>query len=274
MNKTKILAFIALAAIFSACGPDEGGGSQPSLKNTEIGFISPFDILEVEFDSKIVSVNDWKPSTKMELLNDSALKQLGIKKSDNILYFRGKDSVTLGGLPYFASGISAFITFKEVENSDGYKRDSTIFRFSTYPILDDLSGNNDTLKRAVDLGTFFLNSKTVSFAGVIDHKIGASKVNFEDYYKITMQMRDNLIILAKSRDSLIVNITEPIGNISKSCYASPKKEIKCELTVGSEHLTDPNEPWTTPVDFYISISDDGSSSAPPNPYTLTVSRLR
>jgi hypothetical protein len=278
MNKIKILAFIALAAIFSACGPDEGSGSKPSLIDDHPPKKSPFDILEAEFDSKIVNVDeiDISFSTKMELLDDKKLDSLGIKKSDKILYFRGTDSITPGGLPYFASDIDAFITFKNVKNSDGYRRDSTTLYFSTYQILDNLSGNNDTLTRAVDLETSFLNKKTVSFAGVLDHRIGASKVNYEDYYKISMRARDTLKIMAKSNDTLTINITEPGKNsVNKSCGVSPKKEIICEnLIIGNGHLNldDPNEPAGKPADFYIKVFDDKTGT--PNPYTLTISRLR
>jgi len=287
MNKTKILAIIALAAILLACGDEEGGGAPPSLKKDHLGFISPFDILEAEFDSKIVNVNELKLtdisySTKMELLNifdsfDDTLKQLGIKKSDNILYFRGdSSSKTPGGLHHFAGGINAFITFKNLKNSDGYRRDSTTLYFSTYQILDNLAGNNDTLTRAVDLETLFSNSTQVSFAGVLDHKIGASKFNMEDYYKISLRMNDVLKILAKSNDSLTINITEPGRNsVNKTCGVSSKKETICELTVGSGHLNldDPNEPANKLADFYIKIYDN-KSSAPPNPYTMQISRLR
>jgi len=278
MNKIKILAFVALVAIFSACGSDDG--SPPSLKNAQLGFISPFDILEAEFDSKIVNVNDLQPSdilpsTKMELLSDAELVKLGIKKSDKILYFRGTDATTLGGLPYFASGLAnASITFKNLKNSD-YRRDSTTLYFSTYQILDSLNGNNDTQERAVDLEPFFANTKTVSFAGVLDHKIGASKFNMEDYYKITMRMNDVLKISAKSRDTLTINITEPGKNsVNKICGVSPQKEIACDLTVGSGHLdVDQGDPSNKLVDFYI-IVYDGNATAPPNPYALLVTRER
>jgi len=273
MNKTKILAFVALGAILSACGSDNG--SPPSLKSTQIGLFSPFDTLKVEFDSEIVNISELNESN-IEFSTDMERIQDG-KKSSKILYFKGSNS-TPGGLSHFASNlINATITFKELKNSDGYIRDSTTLSFSTYQILDDLAGNNDTLKRAIDLESHFSNSKTVSFVGVLDHKIGASKFNMEDYYKISMRMNDTLIISAKSNDTLTINIIEPGRNsVNKNFGVSPKKENKHDtLIIGSGHLNlnDPDEPASKPADFYIKVYDD-KSSAPPNPYTLSVSRLR
>jgi len=279
MNKIKILAFIAFTAIFSACGPDDG--SPPSLKTTQRGFISPFDILEAEFDSKIVNVKDLQPSdisssTKMELLSDDELTKLGIKKSDKILYFRGSYSTTPGGLPYFAGGLeNAYVTFRNLKNSD-YKRDSTTLYFSTYPILDSLNGNNDIPGRAIDLEPFLAIKypNPISFAGVLDHESDAG-VNFRDYYKLSLRTNDSLKILAKSNDTLIINITEPGKNsVDKTCGVSPKKETSCDLTVGIGHLDVPQgDPSNKLVDFYIKISD-GKSEAQPNPYTLIITRVR
>jgi len=266
---TKILAFIALGAILSACGSDDEG-SPPSLKKSQFGLISPFDTLKVEFNSEIVNIEDSSISTSTKIF------RLGNEKKSSKLYFIGIDS-TPGKARYFASNlINASITFKNLKNSDGYIKDTISLYFSTYQILDDLAGNNDTLKRAVDLDSYFLNSKTVSFVGVLDHKIGSSKFNMEDYYKISMRMNDTLKILAKANDTLTINVVEPGRNsVDKNFGVSPKKENIFELIIGSGHLNlnDPDEPASKPADFYIRVFD-GNSSAPPNPYTFSISRLR
>jgi hypothetical protein len=269
MNKIKLLALFALSAMFLACGSQDG--SAPSLKKTQLEFISPFDTLKVEFDSEIVNIDkldssNISPSTNLTILFDG-------KKSSKTLSFVGGDT-TLGGSRHFASGLTnASITFKKLVNSDGYRRDSTTLYFSTYPILDNLDGNNDTLERAIDLDPFLTNVKTITFAGVLDHKIGASKFNMEDYYKISLRMNDTLIISANSKDSLNINITEPEKNsVNKIIGVSAKKEKKESLIIGGGHLNEDDLAGKL-ADFYIKIYDV-NSAAPPNPYTISITLNR
>jgi hypothetical protein len=260
MNKTKFLALFAFSAIFFACGSQDG--SPPSLKSNNLT-ISPFDTLKVEFDSRIANVNE-----EDIIISTSTGKVTGY--NNNVIYFIGNNN-TLGGSHYFVSGSSESITFKKLENSDGYKRDSTTFHFSTHQILDDLEGNNDEQGRAKDLEPFFANIKTITFAGVLDHKIAASKFNMEDYYKINMRMNDTLIISASSKDTLTINITEPSENsVDKIIGVSAKREKKDTLIIGSGHLTGDDQA-NKPADFYIKIYDS-NSGAPPNPYTLTIKK--
>jgi hypothetical protein len=202
----------------------------------------------------------------MDMLSDG-------KKSNKILFI-GKNS-THGNSHYFASGlINAFITFKNLKNSDGYKRDSTTLYFSTYPIRDNLDGNNDAPEKAVDLEPFFDNTKSISFAGVLDHKIAASKYNMEDYYKISLRMNDTLKILAKSSDTLTIDVTEPGKNSVNKIYGlNPKKEAEFNLVIGSGHLDINVDPANKSVDFYVRIYDSNANGLP-NPYVLSISRLR
>jgi len=274
MNKTKFLALIAFAAILSACGSDDSGGGPPSLKNKNIGFISPFDTLEVEFDSDIVNKNEIKESDITSSTN--IVRVSPQKEKKNSLYFIGGE-LTPGGSSYFASNLAnASIIFSNLKNSDGYVRDSKnpiTFSFSTYQILDKISGKNDQLDSAVDLEPFFSNVNQISFAGILDGMTGPSTVNMQDFYKIQLRMNDVLKISAKSKDTLYINIKEPGKNSVNEFYGvSTKKDSVFTLTVGGKHL-DPTDISGKLVDFYIIVNAIGVNYQS-NPYTLSISRSR
>jgi len=268
MKTTKFLAFIACAAILSACGSDEGSGDRPKLVNEGLfAPISPFDTVSVKFNSSLVE-ND-------ESIIIAASGELVGKSTGKELRFIGKNT-TPRGTHYFDPGFNS-IVFKKLKNSDGYRmvdKDSLTFYFSTYPILDNLDGENDTLKTAVNLD--FSSSPTIQFAGVLDHKLAASRYNTVDYYKMSMRMNDTLRISAKANDSLTIVITEPDKNSVKQTYGlKAKKETRFpDLVIGGGHINvGAGEPSDKPADFYIRVYDE-RAEAPPNPYTLSISRLR
>jgi hypothetical protein len=273
MNKIKLLALFALSAMFFACGSQDG--SAPSLKKAQLGFISPFDTLKVEFDSEIVNIDkldasNLSTSTNLNILFDG-------KKSSKTLSLIGGNT-TPGGSQYFDDGLEgALITFRSLENSDGYKRDSTVASFSTYRILDAEPNNNEATASNIDL--FLTNTaKEITFAGVIDKVIGVDPntgyniIDIDDFYEVNLKFGDIISITASNRTTPFkVEFYSTCVNESRGCNEKSvditQKNAVLQDTIKGGHLG--QEGFETPVPFYIKISD-GDITAKSNPYLITV----
>jgi hypothetical protein len=168
MTRTKILALIAVSAMFFACGSQDG--SPAELKNG-YDIISPFDTLIAEFDSKIVDITNLNTN----IVSSQEMLQVfpgNSTASSNKLYFIGTYATTPGGLPYFKPGITGgSIVFSNLKNEDGYTQKEAVLHFSTYRIFD--SPSNSTEATADDIDSFDQEVKVtdkdgVAFAGVLD----------------------------------------------------------------------------------------------------------
>ncbi len=263
MNKIKFLAFIAATAVLFACGSQDG--SPPKLKNGgRIGFISPFDTLVAEFDSKIVDVDSITSS------QDNIIQVHPNNPSGNKLYFIGTHDTTPGGLPHFKPEImGGSIVFSNVKNDDDYTRKTDTLHFSTYRILD--SEVNDAWRTANEIA-----SEETTFAGVLDHKVikeTGTIYDMDDYYKIKLKAADVLTITIDNfREPLDVTIKR-FNGVEDTTFAVLKKDkINTFIyRVGTDYLLDTALTRDDMVYFYIGISDL-KLNAPPNPYTISVKR--
>jgi len=275
MNKIKILAFIALAAIFSACGSDEGGSS-PELKKNYIGNISPFDTLGVEFNSKLV---DLDTSSESNVVLNGGKKWIKRNTSGKELYFIGTDT-TLGGSHSFAGGKNDSIEFKNIKNSDGYRTPRTVFYFSTYTILDREPNNRQ--EDANDVELLGKLTEGVHFAGIIDKKMGMSEqgfynLDYEDFYKLNLKRDDIISITITNKNTPIkVNFFGACYSINKSLCNdktdSTTAKNKYSITLIDTVKTGHEQAVVGEVStFYIKIFENANDKS--NPYTVTVKKL-
>ena len=269
MTKTKILAFIALAAILSACGSEEGG-TPPKLAKEYVKNISPFDTLVVKFNSKLVDL-DTSAESKNVVLNN--VKWVKRKTSGKELYFIGANT-TPGGLNYFEKEGS--IEFLNIKNSDGYTKDKTLFDFVTLDLLDKEDNNSQDSASIIDSEKAKRDS--VHFAGVLDHKgvvNGKTIYDVEDYYVLKLKGEDTVYITVTNSSALKLIIKGPNNRIKDTTYQIPKggnPKKPFVYVAGVQYVfEDPICPScggpSEPVPFYINVADDAPTS-PPNPYTI------
>jgi len=268
MNKTKILAFIALAAILSACGSDDGG-VPPKLAKEYAKNISPFDTLAVKFNSNLVDL-DTSAESKNVVLNN--VKWVKRKTSGKELYFIGANT-TPGGLNYFEKEGS--IEFLNIKNSDGYTKDKTVFDFVTLDLLD--KEPNDSKSYANEIDSEKAKRDSVYFAGVLDHKIGVTEsgqslVDMDDYYMIKLKAADTVYITVTNREALSLIARGPSGTTDTTFQAAKGKSNAFKYIVGLKYLLeDPSLSSSDLVPFYINVTETGNTHAsPPNPYTMRI----
>jgi len=277
MNKIKILAFVAFATIFSACGPDEGGGSPPSLRYNDLDFISPFDTIVAEFNSKIVDIDklelgkDKNISTSqpmnMIIYEDSKGKK---QTTSNKLYFVGISDTAKCGLMHLKPNPNKrdSIVFSNLKNEDGYVQKNAVLKFFTYPILDSDPDNNDILN-PYDLKLGGDNNEVI-FAGTIGVDGSIEWADFNDYFKISLKAYDSLYIKLSNIRNPDVNLglVLPLKDKSKdsTLAAEPTNGKTKYITykMDPEYLDVPD--WDTPAEFKIKVS----SSRDLTPYLLWV----
>jgi hypothetical protein len=274
MSKTKILAFSALWAMLSACGSQDGEPAK--LKDSSQGqHISPFDTLVVEFNSKLVDIDKLTESENMVLSEKVKWVKPEDETSSNKLKFVGTNA-TPKGSPYFnANDPRGSIILKDLKNTDGYVAKQIEVRFSTMSIIGEIDYTNYEETTAKDLDPFYGNStKTLEFAGILDHRIPDNKTNHEDYYKLKLQIRDTLEVKAKARDMSIfeIQIKELEKSMDSTFTPSSNEKFEFRYVIGIEYL-DTSDPLKE-YQFYIKVADNARPNDPPNPYTLTVSRLK
>jgi hypothetical protein len=273
MSKTKILAFSALWAMLFSCG-SQGGGPPELANGSQDQHISPFDTLMIEFNSTLVEID--KLTEENFILSDKVewVKPGEKETSSNKLKFVGKN-LTKRSSPYFnASPYRGAITLKNLKNADGYVAGQIEVRFSTMSIIGEINYENYEESAAKDLDPFLANStKTLEFAGILDHVIPNERPNNYDYYKLTLQVGDTIVVKMNARN--MENFTTQITELEKSIDTTfiPKTGINEFKYVLDFRYLDRDDPYKLYI-FYIKISDDARPSEPPNPYTLVVSRYK
>jgi hypothetical protein len=268
MNKTKLLAFFAISAIFLACGSQDG--SEPALKSNNL-IISPFDTLKAEFNSRIVNI-----------IEDDIVINNGkmLKNDNNAIYFIGNNT-TPGGSIYFDGGlINAPVTFKKysLENSDGYKNGEITLNFSTYSIRDT-EPNDDPDSSGVAI----LTGNEITFAGVLDHIITrnssgdvlGTKRDVADYYKLNLRVGKNLKIKASNKTtpfkivfSAICKDTEdPKNNCNNDTLKINNRKDSISVQTKLGHWQD-GDIMGSEKTFYLKVFDENNDIS--NPYLITV----
>jgi hypothetical protein len=263
MSKTKIFAFSALWAMLFSCGSQDGG--PPELTKSTLDPISPFDILKVGFNSDIIELDT------SSIIGDVTLIPSNNKRE---LHFVGKNK-TPGGSLHFHSGLmNDLIELKNLKNSDGYVKEQTIVKFSTYRILDKEPNNRET--DANDIGSSDEVERGIPFAGVIDKEIGEGTDGFDnfdrrDFYKLDLKAGDIISITASNQGTPFnVKFYGPCLEGKDSCndttFAVTQKTATIKNTITAGHLSS-TDPYGKMDTFYIEVSDLSEKS---NPYLLTV----
>jgi hypothetical protein len=272
MNKTKILAFAAIAAMLAACGSDDG--SPPELVKSYPNLISPFDTLVVKFNSNLVDID-----TSNFVLKHG--KIISGKTTGKELRFIGTDT-TRGGWHCFGGGyclddiegINDSIVFNKLKNSDGYIKDRTVFYFSTLPVFDKEPNDSEISASNIDRETAKKGDGT-KFAGILNHRSGVTEIgqtiyDVEDYYTFKLKAADTVSITIENREPLEILVKGPKGTAYKTFQAAKGKSNVFTYIVGLEYLLeDPTLTANDLVSFYINVTDNATTS-PPNPYTIRI----
>jgi hypothetical protein len=265
MDKTKILAFTAIAAMLAACGSDDG--SPPELVKSYPNLISPFDTLVVKFNSNLVNID-----TSNFVLNNG--KIISGKTTGKELRFIGTNT-TPGGLNYFEEGANDSIVFNKLKNSDGYIKDRTVFYFSTLPIFDKEPNNSEAFANEINTETA-KKGDGIAFAGVLDHISGVIDgqeiYDGRDYYTLKLKAADTMFITVANRESLDIIVKGPNGIAYQTFQATKGKSNVFTYTVGLEYLLeDPTLTANDLVSFFINITDNNTTTtSQPNPYTIRI----
>jgi hypothetical protein len=256
-----------------SCGSQDGG--PPGLANGSQGqHISPFDTLVVEFNSTIVEIDklteeNFILSEKVEWAKPKDPKET----SSNKLKFVGKNT-TKKGSRYFNTNSRDSITIKNLKNTDGYVAGQIDLRFTTWSIIGNINYLNYEESSAKDLDPFFGNStKTIEFAGILDHDIPNERPNFYDYYKLTLQIGDTIVVKmnARYKEFFAVRINELEKNIDTTfTLKTGINEFKYVIDLNYLDISNPLKEYL----FYIRVSDNARLEDPANPYTLVVSRYK
>jgi len=270
MDKTKILAITAFVAILSACGSDNG--SLPELVKSYPNSISPFDTLVVKFKSELIDLD------KLDTINNIILNQgkrwIKGKAKGKELRFIGTNT-TPGGLNYFEEGANDSIEFKKIKNADNYEiKDRLVFYFSTLRLLDSEPNDSKSYANEIDLEKA-KKEDGITFAGVLDHKIGATEsgqsiFDMDDYYMLKLKAADTVSITVTNREDLSLIAKGPSGTTDTTFQAVKGKSNVFKYIVGLKYLLeDPTLSASVSVPFYINVTDNATTS-PPNPYTIRI----
>lgn len=257
-----------------ACGSQDG--SPPELKNKELGLVSPFDILVAEFDSEIVGIDSL---TVLNTVETGQVMSITYPKG-NKMYFTGTNA-TPGGSLYFNDGVVRdSIVFKKIKNAEGYIRERTTLYFSTHRILDNETNNIEADANNMD-DFLTTTAKQITFAGVIDKKIGTDGatgydiIDTKDYYKLSLKMGDIISVAAKNNSAPFkvrfygTCIDELRGCNDKTIDIAQKNgALQDTIKFGHFELGAPNN---ATVPFYIVVSD-GDIDALSNPYQITITK--
>ncbi len=244
--------------MFLACGSQDG--SEAKIKNNG-ALISPFDTLEVEFDSKIMvkglEVDADGPAVLVSTGNSSELKFVGKNK-------------TKADLPYFDQNKELEIKLSNIKNDDDYTKDEDVFTFRTMRILDDIEGQSNNSKESApdidSIGTT-IDPDKVSFAGILEHHIVGDRYNLNDFYRLELIGKDSVNIQFKAlhADTKV----ELIGTKDSISWTAKKGDNKFEYYVSTDVHYDGDMKVSDPIQFYLKISDVAADN-PPNPYSITI----
>jgi len=269
MNKTKFFAFIALAAILSACGSDDG--SPPELVSNHSGAISPFDTLVVKFKSDLIEYNESSIDPGLRV------KQVGKTTGKELRFIGTNETEGKSKLYYFDGGINDSIVFKKLKNADGYiMKDSTVFYFSTLRILDIEPNSAEGVATEIE-GKI---EEGITFAGILAQNIGSTEsgVTYDnsDYYKLKLKARDTLNITITNREPLKISVKGPVKDIIDTVFQAAKGKSNVFRYIASDKYLYSDPPITTNtnelVEFKINIHDDPRDI--PNPYKISVKVAR
>jgi hypothetical protein len=257
--------------MLAACGSDNG--SPPSLKNSDIGFISPFDTIVAEFNSKIVDINklededNIKTSQLISMINykDSKGK---VQTTSNKLYFVGINDTASCGLTHLKQNKRDSIVLSNLKNEDGYIQKKAVLKFSTYPIFDDEDYDESNPGDLKNLG-LGVTTDEVTFAGVIGLDTLTEWVDFNDYFKLSLKAYDSLYVKLSNTKNTDVNLglMLPLKNKDSTLVAIVDNKTKTKAIV---YEMDPRgfdvNDFITPVEFKIKVSSRGDLT----PYLLWV----
>ena len=272
MNKVKILAFIVFAAMLAACGPDDG--SPPSLKNNgDMNFISPFDTIVAEFNSKIVNIDKLNEGN---IKYSQPMKMIIYNTTSNRLYFVGISDTASCGLTHLKpkSNRRDSIVFSNLRNEDNYVQKNAVLKFFTYPIFD--SDNNDVSNpddlKNLRLSGVITDSTTdeVTFAGTIGLNPDTSPewIDLNDYFKLSLKAYDSLYVRlsnAKNNEANLSIVFPLISNRDSTIVATVDGKTKyIAYKMDPEFIDVPDR--DTPVEFKIRVSHTGTLT----PYLLWV----
>jgi hypothetical protein len=166
------------------------------------------------------------------------------------------------------------VLLKNIKNTDGYKKDRTVYYFSTLHILDKEPNGSKEYANDIDSVKDPAEENGITFAGVLDHKSGVTEAGQQiydimDYYTLKLKAADTILITVTNREPLTISVERPSGITNAEFQAAKGKSNDFTYIVGMEHLLEDPVTAYDLVPFYINLSDNTANS-PPNPYKINI----
>lgn len=285
MNTFK--ALIPAVALIFLVGCGSVDHDSPEMETNDLGEVSPFDTLQVQFDKDIANFDDSVVTA------NSAVEVL--KVSGSSIYLVGADT-TLSGLPVFEAGKARHtVTFESVEDEDGNESGEQTVTFATYPILDNdgMVGSkcnsngtpsaSESLADSVDFynGTDFEDGLT--FVALLSGDYNDDCPDTYDYFRVYLRAKDTLsVTMSGNSVPLSVSFKGPQiieGETGKEYQTifefdatSKSPSIDTAFYVSADIHMYGTTDMTEYLAYYIQVGYPSEASIDPVPYVLTIRR--
>ena len=290
MNAFKALIPVATLISLVGCGSIDHNSPEmetPKMETNDLGEVSPFDTLQVQFDKDIANFND------NEVTANSAVEVL--KVSGSSVYLVGADT-TISGLPVFEAGKARHtVTFNSVEDEDGNVSGAQSVTFATYPILDNdgmvgskcKSNGTPSASEALADSVKFYNGTDfedgLTFAALLSGDYNDDCPDTYDYFRIYLRAKDSLsVTMSGNSVPLSVSFKGPqimAGETGKEYQTifefdatSQNPSIDTTFYVSADiHIYGATD-MKKYLAYYIQVSYPSGASTDPVPYVLTIRR--
>ncbi len=289
MSPIRSLFSLGILLSLIACGSKDN--DPPKLQTNDLGELSPFDTLKINFDKDIEPPGDSSVSA------NSPMEMLRVK--GKTLYIIGADSV-ISGLPILEPGKARHkITFKNIKDTDDYvnKKEQTV-TFATFPLFDKdglvsedcLENNTPQKAEALADSVKFFNTASLSdgltFSAMLSGNYNDDCPDATDYFRVYLKAKDTLHIKTSGHTApLTLDVKgprikegetgpqyQPVLTIEST---AKKPLLDTAVFISNDIHTYGTNLVTEHLAYYIQISYSGSDTGKkPVPYTLTVRRGR
>jgi len=285
MNAFKALIPATTLIFLIGCGSVDH--DSPKMETNDLGEVSPFDTLKVQFDKDLSNFKD-------EVVTANSAVEV-LKVSGSSVYLVGADTV-LSGLPVFEAGKARHtVTFKSVEDEDGNASGAQSVTFATYPILDKdgmvgskcKSNGTPSASEALADSVKFYNGTDfedgLTFAAILSGDYNDDCPDTYDYFRVYLRAKDTLsVTMSGNSVPLSVSLKGPqimAGETGKEYQTvfefdatSKNPSIDTAFYVSADIHIYGTTNMKEYLAYYIQVSYPSGASTDPAPYVLTIRR--